>query len=465
MEAVRIDLLQLAVGCRVRLSNLSRADLNGVSGDVLGFAGTSDCSAEDARWVVRKSDGADVKVRARNLTVVGGWPRMLPHVPLLLEGGADERAAAYRAVAEPFGLAMVSALDLAEHRRELTAAHVALISASAERLEALRLDGCVAAIDDQSVVHLTALPALRTLSLRGCTRLGDDGVDGLAAGLDLLPEECAEVRTGERARGLFAALAVAMGGARRPLRLTTLCLADCAALTDRAVVRLAEGCPGLTAVDLSGCAGVSDRGVGALARHGALVALALSRCPRVTDTGVCALARACPVHALRLASSSPEAVLSGVTPFALRALAENRGASLTALDLGGQPQLAADAVLRALCGRCPRLQRLRLTGCERLTGRTLREALGVAAPGVATPGAATPGAGAATPGVADAAEQRQQGQPPGGGLPSLVALGVGGCPLVGDEDREALCRARPDLELSSADEWTDALWDAMVATG
>ena len=398
------SLLPLVPGCRVRLSGLTgRTDFNGVEADVLDWVSSvPSVGEEDARWVVACGSAGEVKVRARNMTVIGGWPASADDYGLQDCEQAKQQ----------FGLPLITSLDLS--RRSISKQHVALISASCDRLASLTLDGCASAVDDESVALLPSLLSLTALSLRDCLTLTDKGIGLLAAGLDLMPEESAEVRNHERSRGIFAALAVAMGGAHRPMQLTSLALAGCAALTDECLRRLAMGCAGLTALELGGCVLVSDRGVCELARNERITALDVSCCPLVTDTGVCALARACPLRSLRLGGAPPGGVLRGLTPFAARVLAEECGpTTLTALDLGGHAQLAADAAVAALCGRCPRLQHLRLTGCERLSADGLRAAIGR-----------------------------------GGGsrlLPGLVSLGVGGCPLVNVEDMALLC---PGLTLT-----------------
>lgn len=409
MEFVAPAKLTLAAGCRVRVANLvSRGDLNGCEADVLAPAASGALSDLEARWIVRcELTSEEVKVRARNLVVTGGWPGPddeLPTVPMLDKSlDREERAHVLCIAAQPFGLATITGLDLASQRERIGDAHIYLISVACQRLVSLRLDGCVA-ITDTTVAHLTALPAIRALSLRGCDALTDAGVTSLASGHDLLPEEPEEVRTGGRSRGLFAALAVAMGGARRPLHLESLQLDGCHQLTDAAVLALAEGCRGLQTLGLGGVAALSDRAVCALARNATLTALTLDGCSLLTDTAIAALARTCRLVELSLGTwpsrlsslvrgpqdvplatdwpahkaIAPPSVVRGLAPaaapavsdFGVRALAEDASQTLTALDLSGNGRVS-DVALGALSARCSQLAVLRLAGCPRLTDAAL----------------------------------------------------------------------------------------------
>ena len=434
-------------GVSARLSGLNaRPELNGCRVDVLD-------RAEDDRWTVRV-DGLEspIKVRAARLNVESGWPAErlvlpdLPDVPAaddLIElwqrderqRRATERSSLLAVCAARFGLPDVTELSLAT-REFVSAAHLDMVAECCTRLHTLSLPA-TDVTDDDAIGALTALPALTALSLAHCDRVTDVGLARLAAGA---PVESEEVLSGARSRGLHASLGAALGGAVRGFaQLRSLDVSGCAAVTDDALHSLAEGCPRLTSLALTDCVRLSDRGICAIARNRVLTALDASRCLMLTDTAVCACARACPLGSLTLAGAPPDAIVRGVTHFAARALAEEcGGSSLTHLDLGGSPQLDADAVLCALGGggRCPHLHRLRLSGCERLTGETLRSVLlGGDVPDGAHGSAMEP------MGQAHEAVERLE-------MPVLAWLGVGGCPLVAEADRAAVRRARPGLTLA-----------------
>ena len=205
------------------------------------------------------------------------------------------------------------------------------------------------------------------------------------------------MRTGSRSRGLYAALGAALGGANPGLpELVSLDLTSCTRITDGGLLLLAEGAWRVETLSLAGCVQVGDRGVLAIARNGRLVTLSLDGCRRVSDSAVCALARQCPLANL----SAPDVL--DVSSFGARALAEDGGETLCVLDLSENPKLDADACVRALCGRCPKLRDLRLNRCARLTDAGLQLAC-------------APGA-----------------------LPNLVALEVDGCTRLSEESRHAV---------------------------
>ena len=93
---------------------------------------------------------------------------------------------------------------------------------------------------------------------------------------------------------------------------------------------------------------MSDRGCLAISRNETVTDINLSGCVKLSDSAISTLARQCPLVALRLANG-----LRAVTPFAVRAIAEVRGATLTLLDLSGNDHLDVDECLTALSHRCP----------------------------------------------------------------------------------------------------------------
>ena len=373
----------LVAGVRACLQDLSsRPDLNGKMVDVIELGGDGD----NARWLVACDEGDRIKVRALNLDILGGWPSTaleLPDVdeeppsgsPLTRFAQNERRERSIFSSLAPYRLHEVTSLDLSqpEGREEaaraavarvgvlLSGLHVEAISRVCGRLETLNLTGCTRAVDDAALGRLASLPCLRSLVVACCKALTDAGLAGLASGPAL---ESEEVSSGARSRGLYATLGAAMGGAMRTLPLELLDVSGCTQLSDEGLVQLSEGCPRLHTLRCEGCTQVGDRGLCALARNATLSSLDLSGCLHISDAAISTLARHCPLASLRMVGEYAD-----VTPFAIRALAEECGAkSLVALNLSKNRRMDMDATIKALAMRCRLLRRLELRGCERLTG-------------------------------------------------------------------------------------------------
>jgi hypothetical protein len=352
--------LYLSRGCLVVIRDLrNRAELNGKEAEVLDAPRGQRCT------VKCDGDGEVVAVKPQNLTVTAGWPLETLELPPLINLDASGRRELLRTAAAKYRLTKVTGLSLSHAAESITTMHLEMIAEVCSSLRALDLEGCDGAVYPAGIRFVTMLPALRVLSLARCVALSDGALCGLAAGP---PVESDEVMSGLRSRGLWATLGAALGGAVAGFRqLKELDLTGCSSIGDDGVAALADGTPCLTALRLAGCVRVGDRALCAIAHNGYLTIVTLDDCVRVTDLSVCALARLCPLAKLGLAGR-----LQGVTPFALRALAEERGATtLTALDLSRNPDLDADAAVSALAGRCPRLRCLGLHDCTRLTSSGL----------------------------------------------------------------------------------------------
>ena len=217
----------------------------------------------------------------------------------------------------------------------------------------------VACDDDELKTLPNSWPHLRSLKLAGCSSITNDGLAAFACGPVI---ESDEVRSGARSRGIYATLGAALGGDKPGCRaLTSLDLRGCVQIGDNGLLALAEHCPNLATLSLCGCRDVSDRGCLSISRNETVTDINLSGCVKLSDSAISTLARQCPLVALRLANG-----LRAVTPFAVRAIAEVRGATLTLLDLSGNDHLDVDECLTALSHRCPVLTRLKV---DRLTER------------------------------------------------------------------------------------------------
>lgn len=76
------------------------------------------------------------------------------------------------------------------------------------------------------------------------------------------------------------------------------------------------------------------------------------------------LARACPLEQLSLCG------ITNVSNRGVKEVAEEAGESLIAIDLG-ESDVSNGAVTKGLSGRCPKLCRLRLFACSRITDLAL----------------------------------------------------------------------------------------------
>ena len=127
---------------------------------------------------------------------------------------------------------------------------------------------------------------------------------------------------------------------------------------------LAAGCPLLAKLVLTGCVHVTDVGIAALA-HGcrSLVELACNGLVLLTDVGVAALFENCAIEALHLVDCRRIQLLCPLGALALRR------AVLTGCEA------IEDAGLASLTAAAPRLSRINLWGCRRLSSASLAAAL------------------------------------------------------------------------------------------
>ncbi|KAK9822807.1 hypothetical protein WJX81_000986 [Elliptochloris bilobata] len=171
-------------------------------------------------------------------------------------------------------------------------------------------------------------PAVQSLDLSACRRVGD---------------------------GALAAL----GGTLALAGLRSLSLAGCEDVSDAGIAAVAR-LRALTHLDLRNCCKVTDASLLALAELPCLLSLDLSGCVAATERGIGALAARLRLSTLRLGGTSRVAT---VQDGALRALAPM--VSLTCLDMSGCTEVT-DAGLGAI-GALTRLHELCLWNCMRVS--------------------------------------------------------------------------------------------------
>ena len=256
------------------------------------------------------------------------------------------------------GLTSLAALSLSGCSNLVEGAGVASL-APLTALRALSLDGCrnALAIDAGLAALAPSLPGVSSLNLQGCATLTDAGIAAMG-------------RAGASLRSLAAisvqdcALVTGVGfGSWSPSStpmLTSICLQNCASLSDEGLRALAGAVAPIRSLNLKGCRGIGDDGLAALPRRlTRLHHLRLQGNQRVTDAGLAALAAIPSLRALELPNCwrvTDEGV-SSLTK--LTALAH--------LDISYCWKVTDEGVA-ALAERGS-LVRLSITGCHRLTPR------------------------------------------------------------------------------------------------
>ncbi|CAA7403705.1 unnamed protein product [Spirodela intermedia] len=295
--------------------------------------------------------------------------------------GGESAAAARREAA------FVGLRNLTLRRSSLTDGGLVRLSETAEKLESLELEKChevtteglMAAVRSWSR-SLRALslvkcngvggaplggrgmvpgrcPLLRSLTINGCPRVGDEFLSSLGREL-VRPKRMALVGLCSVTDGGFVSLMAAM---QRRDGLRSVDLSGCRRITDWSVAALVSGASeALKRLALEGCDGVTDRSlrlIGLLCP--ALVELDLSRCKRIGDGGVAGLLASSSTAAAgpSCRSGSRLEVLSlegcsGITDESLGSLEEMalRGnlAGLNLKHCGGLSAAAVDSVRRTL---------------------------------------------------------------------------------------------------------------------
>lgn len=248
------------------------------------------------------------------------------------------------------------------------------------RLEKLILGLCGRGFTDAVVTTLAgqgaSLPALRSLTISGAYRLGDDSLSALLKKAPKLTSlalpQCSRL-TGDVVKNLPESLPLleeidlsecrGIGGDVLKSSLSSLPLLRCVTLDalpevdDAIVAALASGCKALDHLSLCRCAGVTDKSLEALAKHRpTLSGLRIDEC-KVTDSGIVALLEGCrQVHVLSLGGCAR------LTDVAISAIA-NAGC-VRQLCLNSVTQLT-DAGLQALALHCSStLQELDVSWCR-----------------------------------------------------------------------------------------------------
>ncbi len=242
------------------------------------------------------------------------------------------------------------------------------VSYNMPRLHTLQLEGCYRSLDDNGLVHISAIKDLRHLNLAGCLKLS------------------------------AKTLSLILSGCRN---LEFLSMGSVPAVNDQVLEIIAHH-PNIHSLVLDGCAGISDVGITALAkaRGSALKSLSIAYCERVTDVGLQALADNCHnIEVLNLYSvtkvtnkgvasvlatctnlqSLNLSLITGVTDFLIRHIVFQRHlqspapptaeefipSGLRELRMYGCKQLT-DTGFEALQS-CPELEHLDLFGCTNLS--------------------------------------------------------------------------------------------------
>ncbi|KAJ1073366.1 hypothetical protein K5549_017023, partial [Capra hircus] len=214
---------------------------------------------------------------------------------------------ALRALGQVAGLQLQ---ELSLHScRDLSTEAVAALCHQQPGLTSLDLSGCSELADGAVLAVSRGLRHLRRLSLRKLQRLTDAGCSALG-GLQELQSldmaECCLVRGQELAQSLgsvcgapssLASLSLAYCSSLKVLRfpqLRQLSLSLLPALTDKALVAVAKGCPSLERLALSHCSLLSDQGWGqAASSWPRLQHLNLSSCSQLTEQTLDSIGQAC----------------------------------------------------------------------------------------------------------------------------------------------------------------------------
>jgi actin-like ATPase involved in cell morphogenesis len=196
------------------------------------------------------------------------------------------------------------------------------------------------------LTKLDALPGFQGLSLSGCSRITDAGLDhlrGLAALQELNLSGCTRVTD------------VGLTHLRGHLELRSLDLSHCDRVTDAGIAHLLNSLIGLRSLNLSYCSRVTDAGLTHLCMLAGLQGLDLSHCERVTDAGLAHLRGLAGLRSLDLV------LCNWLTDAGLFHLRESAGMQNLKLSQCSRVTDAGLAHLRGLTG----LEWLDLSGCSR----------------------------------------------------------------------------------------------------
>lgn len=219
-------------------------------------------------------------------------------------------------------------------------------------------------LTDDSLRMLALMPHLQDLDYSLCRQITDKGLGYLATTnhSDTLSSLSVYYCRNISDRSIVDLV-------QRHTMLQTLNVAGCHHFTNDGLVRLATCCKeNLLSLTLTGCIKVSGHGVRTLAMHCRMLKeLSLSHCREVDDVCVIALWRFCE-RMEWLSLKECEKVTDAA--FNHKTFVWNH---LRHLDLDYVTQVG-DVGLLAIASNCPKLVRLRLTGCHKLTLPYLRRA-------------------------------------------------------------------------------------------
>jgi len=148
-------------------------------------------------------------------------------------------------------------------------------------VKTLNLRGCKNMTDEGLSRLMLPLTALTSLSLSACSELTEEGLKSIAslAALTILYlGGCSSKVTNERLRSLTSLAA-----------LTSLNLGGCSKVTDEGLKSVAS-LTALTILELGGCSKVTDEGLKSISSLAALIGLDLTECSEVTDKGLRSIA-------------------------------------------------------------------------------------------------------------------------------------------------------------------------------
>ena len=259
-------------------------------------------------------------------------------------------------------------------RSSLTDSMLSRLATSLPWLASISLRGCDG-ISDVGVSSIASCGFLTRLDLCFCEKVGDKGIERLAAGcrqltsLDLgFCEQLTDV--GVEALATYCTRLSTLDLRYVPVSnaalrtLGTICrglpflgLESCEAIDDSGVGEIAGNCHSLTSLDLSGCHGLTDARLDLVAQGCPLLSvLDLNGCRSVTDRGIERIVSACPITSLNLSGCTL------LTDSALLAVAKH-SLDLSSLAVSGCKSLSS-AGLELVVASCTNLVQLDTRDCD-----------------------------------------------------------------------------------------------------